>query len=165
MRCSIATARRVGAGQATASSIPTASSALPGGAPVSRALNANVALPGALARAVNVTACARAPSSVTVFADPPSISTGPATARVTSTGPAGHVLAIGGREVDAAFLAEPGQELLDGDAAGLADQVADHQDPQGAGRSWRVAVRRVAGARSADGVGGVGQTHRATIPD
>ena len=54
------------------------------------------------------------------------------------------VLAVGGDEVDPALVAEPGQRLLDGDAAGLADDVADHQDPARAGRARRVAVGRVA---------------------
>jgi len=38
--------------------------------------------------------------------------------------------------------------LLDGEAAGLADDVADHQDPERAVRPRRVAVRGIAGAGS-----------------
>ena len=37
-----------------------------------------------------------------------------------------------------------GQELLDGDSSGLADHVADHQDPARTRRPRRVAVRDVA---------------------
>ena len=39
-----------------------------------------------------------------------------------------------------------GQQRLDGGPAGLADEVADHQDAAGAGRARRVAVGRVAEA-------------------
>jgi hypothetical protein len=64
---------------------------------------------------------------------------------------AGEVLAVRGHEVDAALLSQRGQQLLDGDAARLADDVADDEDPARAGRSWRVAVRRVPQSRAPDG--------------
>ena len=64
--------------------------------------------------------------------------------------PAGHVLAVGRDEVDAALLAELGQEALDGDPAGLADQVADHQHATRAPWARGVAVGRVAEARPPD---------------
>jgi hypothetical protein len=70
--------------------------------------------------------------------------------RRRETHPARDVLAVGGHEVDAALLAQVVDQLLDGDPAGLADQVADHQDATGAARSWGVAVRRIAEARSPD---------------
>ena len=58
--------------------------------------------------------------------------------------PAGQVLAVGRHEVDAARGAQVRDEgLLDGQPAGLADHVADHQDPAGAGGAGGVAVGRV----------------------
>ena len=65
--------------------------------------------------------------------------------------PAGDVLAVGGDEVDAALVAQAGQDLLDRDPAGLADHVADHQDAARPLRARGVAVGRVAEARPADG--------------
>ena len=52
----------------------------------------------------------------------------------------GHVLAVRRHEVDAAVLAQAGQHLLHRDAAGLADEVADHQDAARPVRSRRIAV-------------------------
>ena len=63
---------------------------------------------------------------------------------------AGHVLAVGGHEVDAALLAEARQQRLDRLAARLADHVADHQDADGALGARRVAVGRVPEARPPD---------------
>ena len=63
---------------------------------------------------------------------------------------AGHVLAVGGHEVDAALLAQLAEDRFDGDPAGLADHVADHQDAAGARRPRAVAVGRIAQASPAD---------------
>ena len=65
-----------------------------------------------------------------------------------------HVLAVGGHEVDPALLAEPGQHALDRLAAGLADQVADHQHAACSGWPGRAPVRWVAEARPAEWSGG-----------
>ena len=65
------------------------------------------------------------------------------------------------------LVAELGQDLLDGDAPGLADQVADHQDAAGAVGPLGVAVGGVAEAGAPDrGGGGRGTvSHPPTIPD
>src|SRR3954452_701089 len=57
---------------------------------------------------------------------------------------AGDVLAVRGHEVDAALIAQAGQEVLDRDPARLADEVPDHEDPTDARRSRQVAVGRIA---------------------
>ena len=62
----------------------------------------------------------------------------------------GDVLAVGGHEVDAARLAETRQQLLDGLPARLADQVADHQHPAGAGWSRGIAIGGVPESGQAD---------------
>ncbi len=57
---------------------------------------------------------------------------------------AGHVLAVGGDEGDVALVPELRQERLDGQPAGPADEVADHQDAAGApacGREGRAGGR------------------------
>jgi hypothetical protein len=64
--------------------------------------------------------------------------------------PAGQVLAVRGDEVDPPLGADPGQDLLDGQAAGLPDDVADEQDATGARRPRRGSVGRVAEDRPAD---------------
>src|SRR6185312_5824063 len=79
---------------------------------------------------------------------------------------AGDVFAVRGDEVDPAFLAESWEQLLDSNTAGLPDQVADHQDANGAARPRGVAVRRVARPRAPDGPARRScVSHRATIPD
>jgi hypothetical protein len=65
----------------------------------------------------------------------------------------GEVLAVGGDEVDAALVAQCRQQLLDGQPAGLADDVADEQDPARPRRARRIAVRLVAEAGPAERVG------------
>ena len=68
-----------------------------------------------------------------------------------------HVLAVGGHEVDAALLAQGGQDLLERVAAGLADHVADQQDADGALGSRRIAVGRIPEAGPPD-LGGLAAT-------
>jgi hypothetical protein len=63
--------------------------------------------------------------------------------------PAGKVLAVGRDEIDPASAAQVGQERLDREAAGLADDVADQQDAAGAGRARRIPVGGVAEADAA----------------
>ena len=57
---------------------------------------------------------------------------------------AGHVLAVGRDEVDAAFVAQSGQERLHGRPSGLADEIADHQDATGPRRAGRIPVGGIA---------------------
>src|SRR5205823_2800663 len=64
--------------------------------------------------------------------------------------PSGEVLAVGGDEIDSAFPAQRRQDLLDGQPAGLADDIADEQDPARTGRPRRVAVRGISESRPSD---------------